>query len=176
MIARGPAEHAAAKGFLSYARSVSGYDADHPDAATHVRVARENSRPASDDGAATDEKVQSDQNEPRPMETETPSEPVAQDSGAQKEMPPQREAYSAKGRISKVSCTGREIALALDFGSTRLELQNGDFGKIEISSNGPAKSKFNACADLQGHQAKVSYLPAEDAKTDGTLLGVELLD
>ncbi len=36
--------------------------------------------------------------------------------------------------------------------------------KSEISSNGPAKSKFNACADLQGHQAKVNYLPAEDAK------------
>jgi tetratricopeptide (TPR) repeat protein len=176
MIARGPGDHAAAKGFLSYARSVAGYNADHPDAAAHVRATPENSRPASDNGDATDEKVQSDQNEPRPMETETPPEPAAQDSGAQKEMPPQREAYSAKGRISKVSCKGREIALALDFGSTRLELQNGDIGKIEISSNGSAKSNLNPCAELQGHQAKVSYLPAEDAKTDGTLLGVEVLD
>ncbi len=33
MIARGLADHAAAKGFLTYARSVAGYDADHPDAA-----------------------------------------------------------------------------------------------------------------------------------------------
>ncbi len=177
MLARGPGDHAAAKSFLSYARSVAAYDADHPEAATHVHAeTRDKSPAASDDGAATDEKVQSDQNEPRPMETETAPAPAAQDSGAQKESSPQREAYSAKGRISKVSCTGREIALALDFGSTRLELQNGDIGKIEISSNGPAKPNFNPCAKLQGHQAKVSYLPAEDAKTDGTLLGVELLD
>ncbi|MGB9336696.1 MAG: hypothetical protein WCB14_16935 [Candidatus Acidiferrales bacterium] len=176
MIARGPADHAAAKGFLTYARSVAGYNADHPDAAAHVRATPENSRSDSDDRAAADEKNQSDQNEPRPMETETSSAPATQDSGAQKESPPPREAYSAKGRISKVSCTGREIALALDFGSTRLELQNGDFGKIEISSNGPAKSNFNPCTDLQGHQAKVSYLPAEDAKTDGTVLGVEVLE
>ena len=53
------------------------------------------------------------------------SQRLAQDSGAQKEMPPQldadRDAFSAKGRISKVSCAGTpDRGLALDFGSTRL--------------------------------------------------------
>jgi tetratricopeptide (TPR) repeat protein len=172
-IAREPGEHAAAKRFQAYARSMAAFEADHPGGARAHAGAPE--KPASDDAGDSEDKIKSDANEPREIEAENPSGPPVREPGTVKDAE-KRDAYSAKGRISKVSCTGREIALALDFGSTRLELQNGDFGKIEISSNGSAKSNVNPCAELQGHQAKVSYLPAEDEKLDGTLLAVELLD
>jgi len=176
-VARGRGEHVAAQRFLTYARSMSAYEAGHPEGRVIFSgQAPDKAAPSSNDGTGSDE-IQSDANEPRPMEAENPEAPAAREPDSTKDVPkpdPVRDTFSARGKISKVSCTGHEIVLWLDFGSSRLELRNGDFGKIGLSASSPVKADFDLCTQLQGRIAKVSYSPADSAKSDGTLLRIEL--
>ena len=179
-IARDAGEHAAAKRFAAYAREMVAFEAQHPGEVIQFHaVAPDKAAPVSDDGPDTEETIKSDANEPQEMEAENPSTPPAHAPGSQKDIEKHdadHDAYSSTGRISKVSCTGRQIVLSLNFGATQLELQNGDFGKIGISFVSAVQSDFDPCTQLQGHQAKVSYMPAELAQTDGTVLRVEVLE
>jgi tetratricopeptide (TPR) repeat protein len=179
-VARGPGEHAAAQSFLTYARRMADYEAGHAgaDAVFHVQ-APDKTAPAAGQRAQSDDGVESDANEPRPMEAQNPAGPTAREPDSQKDAPKldaDRDAFSAKGRISKVSCAGRQITVSLDFGSSRLQLQNADFGKIGMAPSDSVRSGFDLCTQLQGRQATITYLRSDNAQSDGTILKIELVE
>lgn len=83
---------------------------------------------------------------------------------------------SVEGNVKDVTCTGNELLMTLDAPDGFFTLHARDATRVPYEK-GVAfdNGEFQACSQLQGHQAKVTFVAADNEKFDGEIQSVEIL-
>jgi tetratricopeptide (TPR) repeat protein len=83
---------------------------------------------------------------------------------------------SAEGNVKQVTCTGNELVLTLDAGEGLFTLHARDATRVPYEKDVAFDTgEFQACSQLQGHQAKITFVVAGNQKYDGEIQDVEIL-
>jgi hypothetical protein len=83
---------------------------------------------------------------------------------------------SVEGNVKQVTCTGNELVLTLDAGEGLFTLHARDATRVPYEKDVAFDTgEFQACSQLQGHQAKITFVVADNQKYDGEIQDVEIL-
>jgi tetratricopeptide (TPR) repeat protein len=83
---------------------------------------------------------------------------------------------SAEGRVADVECTGNEMMVKLDAGDASFSLHARDASRVPVEQDVAFDSgDFQICTQLQGHNAKMTFVVAEGKTYDGEIQSVEVL-
>ncbi|HXZ12959.1 MAG TPA: hypothetical protein VEG64_11230 [Candidatus Sulfotelmatobacter sp.] len=82
----------------------------------------------------------------------------------------------AEGAVKSVSCSGQEMKVVLLDHDVELKLRARDFTRISVEEDVPFQSgNFDACHQLAGHEAKITFVIAEAKGYDGDIQSIEVL-
>ena len=83
---------------------------------------------------------------------------------------------SVEGSVKQVICTGNELVLTLDAGEDLFTLHARDATRVPYEKDVAFDTgEFQACSQLQGHQAKITFVVVHNQKYDGEIQAVEIL-
>ena len=83
---------------------------------------------------------------------------------------------SAEGIVDQVSCTGNEMFLKLDAGEASFTLHARDSTRVPVEQDVAFDAgDFKICSQLQGHNAKITFVVVDGKTYDGELQSVEVL-
>jgi tetratricopeptide (TPR) repeat protein len=82
---------------------------------------------------------------------------------------------SAEGNVTQVLCNGHELTLNLDAGDKALILHARDATRLQFEQDVAFDAgDFEPCTQLQGRQAKITYVVVAGKTYDGEIQGVEV--
>ncbi|MFZ3215374.1 MAG: DUF1570 domain-containing protein [Candidatus Acidiferrales bacterium] len=83
---------------------------------------------------------------------------------------------SSEGTVTQVSCNGNELTLHLELGEHTFILHARDATRVPYEQDVAFDSgNFQACTQLQGHQAKITFAMVSGKSYDGEIQQVEVL-
>jgi tetratricopeptide (TPR) repeat protein len=83
---------------------------------------------------------------------------------------------SVEGSVKQVTCTGNELVLTLDAVDGFFILHARDATRVSYEKDVAFDSgDFNACSQLKGHEAKITFVEVSNQKYDGEIQAVEVL-
>lgn len=83
---------------------------------------------------------------------------------------------SEEGKVKDVTCTGNELVLTLDAMEGLFTLHARDATRVPYEKDVAFDNgEFQACSQLQGHQAKIIFVEVDGEKYDGEIQAVEIL-
>jgi len=81
-----------------------------------------------------------------------------------------------EGTVKSVSCTGNEMKLVFLVHDVEFTLRARDFTRVSIEEDVPFETKkFDPCAQLSGHDAKITFVIVEGKAYDGDIQSIEVL-
>jgi tetratricopeptide (TPR) repeat protein len=88
----------------------------------------------------------------------------------------ERMTSAVEGNVRQVSCTGNELVLTLDAGEGLFTLHARDATRVPYEKDVAFDTgEFQACSQLQGRLAKITFVVVDNQKYDGEIQGVEIL-
>jgi Flp pilus assembly protein TadD len=81
-----------------------------------------------------------------------------------------------EGNVKEVSCKGNELVMTVDATDGLFTLHARDATRVSYEKDVALDNgEFQACSQLQGHRAKVTFVVADNEKFDGEIQAVEIL-
>jgi hypothetical protein len=81
-----------------------------------------------------------------------------------------------EGTVKSANCTGNELRLVFLDHDVELNLRARDYTRISIEEDVPFQTgQFNPCAQLSGHDAKITFILIEGKTYDGEIQSIEVL-
>ena len=78
--------------------------------------------------------------------------------------------------MKQVTCTGNELVLTLDAVDGLFTLHARDATRVPYEKDVAFDNgEFQACSQLEGHQAKITFVAVDGEKYDGEIQAVEIL-
>jgi hypothetical protein len=83
---------------------------------------------------------------------------------------------SVEGNVKQVTCTGNELVLTLDAVDGLFTLHARDATRVPYEKDVAFDTgEFQACSQLQGHEARITFVVVDNQKYDGEIQAVEIL-
>jgi len=82
---------------------------------------------------------------------------------------------TAEGTVKVVQCSGKELKITFTVRGVDFKLHARDYTRIEMQEDVPFQTgEFDPCTQLEGKDAKVTYVLVEKKSYDGEIQGIEV--